>query len=79
MAIVKNTIKSAIISLLEQPFDHETSPEDLRDQFADALATVIEDAIKSATITIPSGTIVTSGSATTQTQSAQATINGGLS
>ena len=66
MSLVKATIKSAIITTLQQPFDEETAASTIRDQYADKLADVIIAAIQSATITIPPSTIVTTGSATTQ-------------
>lgn len=79
MALNKAAIKSAIITTLQQPFDEETASSTIQDQFADKLADVVIAAIQSATITIPSGTIITAGSATTQTQSTPAIINGGIS
>ena len=79
MALTKSSIKSQIITTLQQPFSEATASSTIQDQFADKLADVIIAAIQSATITIPSGTIVTAGSATTQTQSTPAVINNGLS
>jgi hypothetical protein len=79
MALTKATIKAQIITTLQQPFDEETASSSIQDQFADKLADVIIAAIQSATITIPSGTIITTGSAATQTQSTPAVINGALS
>ena len=79
MSLVKATIKSAIIDVLSQPVDEETSASMIRNQFADALADVIIDAITSATLTIPPRTIITAGSAATQTQSAPGVVNNSLS
>ncbi len=79
MSLVKATIKNDILTVLNQSFDETTNPTTLKNQFADKLADVIINAIQSATITIPSGTIITAGSATTQTQSTPAVINNGLS
>lgn len=78
MSLSKSTIKTQIITVLQQPFDEQTAPSSIQDQFADKLADVIIAAIQSATITIPIGTIVTAGSATTQTQSVPAIVENGL-
>jgi hypothetical protein len=47
--------------------------------FADAMADVIINAIKSLTLTIPPATIITVGSPTTQTQSVPGIVNQGVS
>jgi hypothetical protein len=78
MSLSQPTIKAAIIDVLSQSFDENTSAATLRDQFADALSDVIIEAIQSATLTIPAGTIVTTGSAATQTQSIPGVVNNGL-
>lgn len=79
MALSKPAIKASIITALQQPFNESTSSSSIQDQFADKLADVIISAIQSSRLTIPSGTITTTGSATTQTQSAPAIIDNGLS
>tara|TARA_R110002050_G_scaffold213262_1_gene349527 strand:- start:1626 stop:1844 length:219 start_codon:yes stop_codon:yes gene_type:complete len=64
MAIVKNDIKESIKSMMSQISSTDLPQEDAIDLVADQWADIIKSAIESATI---SG-IVTTGSATTQTQ-----------
>lgn len=53
MALSKPIIKAAIIDCLSQPFDETTDASAIRNQYADAFAQVIIDAITSATVTVP--------------------------
>lgn len=82
MPIVNTTIKGEIDSLVSKltggdPVNDD--PEKTKSDFAQGLADIIENAIKSATITIPVGTIITAGSPTTQTQSAPGIVIDGIS
>ena len=64
MALSKTIVKQKVLSLVKK-----VSEDNDQDSFADALADIIVDTIKSQTITvtIPPGTIITTGSPTTQT------------
>lgn len=82
MAINNGDIKSqidALVNGLNAGDVVSKSPEDVQRDFTQGLADIIEAAIKSATITIPSGSIITVGSPATQTQSVPAIIEGGIS
>jgi hypothetical protein len=68
MAVVNGTIKTQITALINQTKVLE-QPES-QDTFAQGLADIVEAAIKSATVNIAIGAIVTVGSATTQTNTA---------
>ena len=64
MAVVKATIKSEIKSFIEKLNSGDVTkkdPDQIVDDFADKLAGVIQDAIRSAdvTCTIPAGTVST--------------------
>ena len=75
-AVVKSSFLSKLNSL---SFDETSSDSDVKNAYAQMMAEWVIEAIQSATITIPSGTIITAGSATTQTQSAPAVVENGLS
>lgn len=80
MALNTTTIKNSFKAKLDAlTFDEESSEEDVKNAYAQASAEWIIETIESATITIPSGTIVTTGSAATQTQSVPAIIDSGIS
>jgi hypothetical protein len=79
MSLVKATIKTAIINVISQPFDNTTNATVLRDQYADAFADALIDAIESLRITIPSSAIVVTGSATTQTNAAPIVLDSAVS
>ncbi len=80
MALNVSALKSSFVSKLNSlSFDETSSDSDVRDAYAQAIAEWVVEAIQSATITIPSGSIITAGSATTQTQSTPEVINNGLS
>lgn len=64
MPISIPTIKSEIIAMLNATSGLEL--EAAKEKFATDMAVVVYNAIKSATVTIPSGSIVTVGSPTTQ-------------
>ena len=64
MALNKTAFKEGLKGLLEAQALNETSPASAREDYAEALADLIIDLIKTATV---SGTVVTTGSATTQT------------
>lgn len=70
MALSKPTIKAAIKKIttdLNSGDVTKKDPDQVVDDFADKLADVIINAIKSGTVTIAPGAITTTGSATTQT------------
>jgi hypothetical protein len=77
--IVQATIKTEILAILNKSFNEASNPATVKNDFANDLATAIENAIKSAQLTIPSSAIVTVGSATTQTNAAPVTVINGLS
>jgi hypothetical protein len=66
MALVKANVKTAILNVLNSNMEN-TNPANSRDTFADALATVICDAVKagveSAITATPSGLIAPAGTA----------------
>ena len=67
MAIVNATIKASIKTLIDATSQIEDT-DTAKDQFAGGLATIIETAIKSGTVTVAAGIpVVTVGSPTTQT------------
>jgi hypothetical protein len=70
MAVINNVIQQQIESLINQTKVLE-QPQ-AQQAFVSGLASIIEAAIKSATVTIAPGAIVTVGSATTQTNVAPA-------
>ena len=77
MPIVKQNIETQIRAVLDTT--ENLSTEQGRDQFISGIAGVIEAAIKSATITIPPGAILTAGNAFTQTNPAPVVVaSGGL-
>jgi hypothetical protein len=81
MTLVKATIKAEIIAITNELNSGDVTKKDpvaTVDTFADKLSDVIINAIKSSTITIPVGTIITAGSATTQTQSVPGIVNNGI-
>lgn len=64
MALNKTAFKQGLKGLLEAQALNENDPAQAREDFAEELATLVIDLIKTATV---SGTVVTTGSATTQT------------
>lgn len=68
MPISQSLIKQQILTLIEN-----VSQSNDPDAFAEQLSSIIVSSILSATVTLPSGSIVTLGSATTQTNQAPAT------
>ncbi len=70
MPIVNATIKTQVTALIEQTKVLE-QPQS-QEAFATGLANIIETAIKSGTVTLAPGSIVTTGSAVTQTNAAPA-------
>jgi hypothetical protein len=70
MPIVNTAIKTQINLLIEQTKILEQSQS--QEAFASGLATIIETAIKSATVTLPPGSIITVGSPSTQSNAAPA-------
>ena len=70
MPIVNATIKASIDLLIDQTKILE--PTASKEAFSQGLANLIETTLKSTTVTIPSGAIVTTGSATTQTNATPA-------
>jgi 2-keto-4-pentenoate hydratase/2-oxohepta-3-ene-1,7-dioic acid hydratase in catechol pathway len=82
MPIVNAVIKSQINALTTSLNSGDVvnkDPDATIDEFTQGLADIIEAAIKSATITIPPGTIITTGSPATQTQSVPGIVNNGIS
>lgn len=82
MALVKETIKAEILAMtsaLNAGDTTEKTQAENEDDFADGLADVVINAIKSLTLTIPSATIITVGSAATQTQSVPGVVVNGIS
>lgn len=68
MPIIEQTISASILTFLNSTSQQE-DVEAAKKKFADDLAKIIADAIKSATLNIPTDAIsvVTNGSSTTQT------------
>lgn len=65
MALVKSKLKETLFSLLSE-MREKTEVSD--DEFAERLATAIDDYIRSATVTVEAGiAVTTSGSPTSQT------------
>lgn len=73
MPLIQPTLKAEIKAILIDAKGKTTNPEAALDAIADALATKIIDTIKSATITIPIGVVVVTGSAVTQVNPAPIT------
>ncbi len=77
MALVKSTLKGAILALLTEMRERT---EVCDDEFAERFASAIDDYIKSATVTVAAGiTVATSGSPTSQTGVTTATGTGKIS
>jgi hypothetical protein len=77
MALIKQNLKSSILSLMDEMRTKENNADNY---FADQLSTIIDDYIKTATITVAAGIPVsTAGTSVTQTGAttapATATIN----
>jgi hypothetical protein len=73
MALVKATLKSQIKSLMT---DMRAREENSDDEFADRLSTIIDNYVKSATITVPAGqSVSTTGTAVAQTGATITPIN----
>lgn len=70
MALIPQTIEEQIGALLDSTAQLEL--EESKTQFKNGLAQIIIAAIQSATVTIPPGAIITTGSAVTQTNPAPA-------
>ena len=65
MALVKATLKAQILALTA---DMRTKENNADDYFATELSTIIDDYVKSATITVPAGiAVATAGTAVSQT------------
>lgn len=71
MAIVQKTIKTQVNALIEQTKGMEQ--KESQEAFADGLATIIEQALKSAQVLIQAGAILTAGGPTSQTNAAPVT------
>ena len=76
MALSKTQIANQIGSLIDGT---DLSLEEAKTKFKNDLAEIIVNAIKSARITIPSNTIVTVGSQTTQQNISTIIIDNGIS
>lgn len=66
MALNKPTFIASIKTLLDTTFADTGNSQTARDNFANELADRIDAYIKSATITIPSGAVIVTGTAATQ-------------
>jgi hypothetical protein len=66
MPLVQATLKADIKAIFVDAKSRTTNPDAALDAIADALATKIIATIKTATITIPIGAVVVTGSAVTQ-------------
>ena len=77
MALIKTTIQNQITSILDATENLDT--EQGKTQFASLLADAIIAAIRSATITIPSGAINTVGGPAAQSNVVPVVVVGGLS
>lgn len=77
MALVKSKLKETLFSLLSE-MREKTEVSD--DEFAERLATAIDDYIRSATVTVEAGiAVTTSGSPTSQTGATTSTGIGKIS
>ncbi len=77
MTLVKSTLKASILSLLTE-MREKTEVSD--NEFAERLATAIDDYIRSATVTVEAGiAVTTSGSSTSQTGATTSTGIGKIS
>lgn len=80
MALNATTIKNSFKAKLDAlTFDETSSEDDVKNAYAEAMAEWVIETIQTARLTIPSGTIITTGSAVTQTQSVPGIVEGGLS
>jgi methionine synthase II (cobalamin-independent) len=76
MALSESALKSSLLSLFNQMKQAETSEE----EFAEKLAKIINDHIKTALVTVNAGIpVTTAGSAAAQTGAATAAGSGSLS
>lgn len=69
MALNKTALKNSIYDLIEESFQNQDpeNREDAWNNFATKLADAIDSYTKTATVVIASGAVVTTGSASTQT------------
>ena len=72
------TISNAIDKLLTNTANSDITVEQAKAQFVQEMSQAIIDAIKSATIVLPSGSVIVSGSPVTQTNAAPIIVNNGL-
>lgn len=72
------TISNAIDKLLTDTSNPDISVEQAKAQFKQQLTQIIVDAIKSATVTIQPGLIITVGSPTTQSNPSPVIIQNGI-
>ncbi|MDR0509710.1 MAG: hypothetical protein LBH06_01285 [Rikenellaceae bacterium] len=77
MTLVKNNLKTSILTLLQ---DMRTRQDGSDEEFADRLATLIDNHIKMAAIVVPAGIPVsTAGTPTAQTGATTATATATIS
>jgi len=80
MTLVKDSLKEDIKTLLTDLSSRTEDPEKAVDDLAEQLSTIIDSYIKTATITVAPGiSVVTVGSATTQTGTTTSSGTGVLS
>lgn len=70
MALNQATLKAQILVLLNESFAKTDDPAAALDDFAEELSAQITAHIKTATITLPIGSVVVTGTAATQTNPA---------
>lgn len=83
MALNKTTLATAIKAGIDAAFtaaaNSETTPESVRQNYANAIADAFDTYVKTATITLAPGTIQVQGSPSAQANVAPLIINGGIS
>lgn len=78
-AQLANQIKDILDNIYTADIQEDADPDDIRQQYATALADVIDQYVKSATVTFAPGTIMVTGSATAQANSAPLVIENTIS
>ena len=74
MPLVQATISTEIKNMMAAAFAKTDNPNAAQQEIADELAGIIINAIKSATIVIPTGGVVVSGTPATQSNLAPITL-----
>lgn len=79
MALNKGQLQNAIEVILSNMYQRTDNPEAAHEYFAQQLANAIDVYVKQAKITIPSGGVIVTGSATTQNNPSPIIVDNALS